>query len=282
MKAYISIDIEGLPGIASITMVSPRSSQYSWGSRIMTTIACETAKMLLENGFDKIVLADSHGYMTNIDYLEMPRNTTLIQGFPRPYSMLTGVDSSYDAVIFLGYHSGAGTVHGFLDHTMSSRVFQEIFVNNIRMSEYLLNSLYVGEKELPVILVAGDTYLREEVQKHTPWTVFVEFKKGFTRYSAEYDSLEDVIDRLRRGLLIAVNRFKRGETKPFKLEKPYKTVIRVRDNLVADVLEIWSDLKRRDAYTLEYEAENAEKLLGIIELIAFIGYGVDALKASLR
>lgn len=89
LKAYVSIDIEGLPGIASASMLVPGNTQYSRGSEIMTLFAVETARKLLENGFNQVVVGDSHGYMTNIDYSKMPRGTSLIQGFPRPVSMLT-------------------------------------------------------------------------------------------------------------------------------------------------------------------------------------------------
>ncbi|ADI32045.1 M55 family metallopeptidase [Staphylothermus hellenicus] len=282
MKAYVSIDIEGLPGIASTTMVSPGYTQYSRGSKIMTMIAKETARALLNNGFDKVVIADSHGYMTNIDYLELPRNTSLIQGFPRPYSMLTGLDNSYDSVLFIGYHTAAGTMHGFLDHTMSSRVFAEIRLNGRRASEYLINALVAGEKGVPVILVAGDSLLRDEVSKHTPWAVFIGLKQGITRYAAIYESFDDVLDKLREGIVEAINRLRSGEVKPLVLDKPYTVEIMLRDELVGDVLETWDILERIDAYRFRYEASNAHRVLAIIELIAFIGYGVYALRERLR
>lgn len=282
LKIYVSIDIEGLPGVVSTTMVAPGRSQFNRGSIIMTRIAKSLAEYLFENGFERVVIADSHGLMTNIDYLEMPRGVTLIQGYPRPYSMVLGVDDSFDAVMFIGYHAGAGTMHGFLDHTYSGRVFHEIIVNGIRASEYLINALVVGEKNVPVILVAGDEHLREQVVNHTPWAVFIDLKKGISRYAAEYDSFEEVLDKLRKGVQIAVNRLKRGEARPLQLDKPYNVVVRVHDPLIADVLEMVEGLKRIDAYSYEFKADTALKLLGKIEEIALIGYGVEALKNAIR
>lgn len=282
MKAYVSIDIEGLPGVASITMLAPGSSQFSTGSRVMTIFAKKISEFLIENGFNKVVIADSHGYMTNIDYLEIPRNVTLIQGYPRPFSMVYGIDESIDAVLFIGYHTGAGTIHGFLDHTYSGRVFQEIIVNNIRMSEYLLNSLYVGERGKSVILVAGDELLREEVSSYTPWTVFVDLKKGITRYSAEYDSLEDVLDKLKRGLQIAINRFKRGEVKPFTLDKPYRVFFKVRDTLLADILENITSFERRDGYALYFETSSARDILSRLSEVSYIGMGIEYLRERVK
>lgn len=282
MKAYVSIDIEGLPGIASTTMIAPGRSQYNRGTRVMTVIAKEIAVNLLENGFERVVIADSHGLMTNIEYTDMPRGVTLLQGYPRPFSMVLGLDSSYDIALFVGYHAAAGTLHGFLDHTMSGRVFHEIIVNGNRASEYLINALYAGEKGVPVVMVAGDEHLREEVHKHTPWCVFVELKRGVSRYAAMYDSFEEVLERIRNGIQTAINKFKQGEAKPLTIDKPYRVTVRVRDPLIADVLENISRLKRIDAYTVEFQVQTATELLGTIEEIALIGYGVDALKTSIR
>ena len=282
MKAYISIDIEGLPGIASLTMLAPGMTQFKRGEELMTLIAKETAKTLLEKGFERVVVADSHGYMTNINPLDMPRNTTLIQGFPRPLSMVTGLDKTYDAALFLGYHAAAGTLHGFLDHTMSGRVFAEIRINGERASEYLINALIAGENNVPIILVAGDEHLRSEVEKHTPWSVFVVFKKGITRYAAEYDSIEDILARLREGISLATERLKRGEAKPLTFKPPYSVEVYVRDEIIADVLEVMPGITRESAYKLVFETKTASEMLKIIETIAFIGYGVYSLQSKLR
>lgn len=281
-KAYVSIDIEGLPGIASATMLSPGQSQYSRGSRIMTLIAVEVSKKLLENGFRHVVVADSHGAMTNIEYTELPRGTSLIQGFPRPLSMLTGLDESYSAALFIGYHSAASTMHGFLSHTMSSRTFAEIRVNGIRASEFLINSLVAGEKGVPVILVAGDKHLEAEVRAYSPWTVFVALKTGITRYAAEYPSLGNVLESLGKAVYVAVNRLRRGEARPLVLDRPYRVEAVLRDELVADVIETMDGVERIDACRVRFQAETAEQMLRIIELMAFIGYGVYALKERLR
>ena len=71
MKAFISVDLEGLPGVASLTMVSPWSSQFSIASKVMTRLVNATVDELFKNGFTEVLVADSHGYMTNINYVEL-------------------------------------------------------------------------------------------------------------------------------------------------------------------------------------------------------------------
>ncbi len=278
MKVYVSIDFEGLPGIASLSMLTPKSSQYSRGVKIVTRIARTIAEELSKAGVDRIVIADSHGFMTNIDYLEMPKKTTLIQGFPRPYSMVTGLDESFDAILMIGYHAAAGTTNAILDHTYSGRTFYRIKINGVVVSEYLLNALVAGEYNVPVALVAGDEYLGEQVRTYTPWSVFIPLKKGVSRYAALYDSLDEVLEALKRGLHDAVERIKRRELKPLKLGSTLKTVIEFRNNIYTDIASIIPGVKRIDAYTIEYTTDSPRELLGLIEVLALMAIGIDSLR----
>jgi len=282
MKAYISVDMEGLPGVSSLTMLGPGNTQFGRASSIMTRLVNIVVEELSNQGFDEIYVADSHGLMTNIDYLELDSRATLIQGYPRPFSMVTLMDSGFDAALFIGYHSAAGTPHGILDHTMSGRTFAEIRVNGRRVSEFILNSLYAGEHGVPVILLAGDEYLANEVSEYSPWTVFVALKKGVSRYAAVYQGIDKVSEALREGVAKAVKKLKKNEVKPLKWETPYRVELVLRDSLLADILETLPVFKRISAYQVEFSVETARELLGYIELVAHLGYGVDALKNSIK
>ncbi|MGB9827452.1 MAG: M55 family metallopeptidase [Thermosphaera sp.] len=282
MKAFISLDVEGLPGVSSLTMLNPWSSQFERTVRVATKIVNTLIEELSNNGFSEIIVADSHGLMTNLDYSEIKGNAKIIQGYPRPLSMVTTLDSTFNASIFIGYHSAAGTVHGILDHTMSGRTFSEIRVNGVRASEFLLNGLYSSENNVPVALVAGDEYLEAEVNSFSPGTVFVPLKKGVSRYSAINPSIEIIIDQLRHGVREAVKRLSEGKIGLISLGKPYVVETVFRDSLIADVVESYDKFQRLNAYTVRFVAENARELIGLIELLAMVGYGVDALKNSIK
>jgi len=261
-------------------MLSPWSSQFSRASKIMTRIVNTVADELFKAGFNEVVVADSHGLMTNIDYTELDGRVAVIQGYPRPYSMIAMLDNSYSAIFYVGYHAAAGTVHGLLDHTYSGRAFAEIKVNGVRVSEYLVNSLCAGELNVPVAYLAGDEYLRIEVEKFTPWVVFTPLKRGVSRYAALYYGFDRVLNAMRRDVGLATERVKRGEVKTLMWSKPFRVELVLRDSLVADLLE--DKFKRLDAYTLYFETESARDLLATIELVAVVAYGVDSFKTSLR
>ncbi len=277
LSIYVSIDFEGLPGIAGTTMLTPRGPQYSVGRAVSTRIARFIAERLIGTHGAVVTIADSHGLMTNIDYLEMPKGTRLIQGFPRPVSMLTGLDKSYSAAFFIGYHAAAGTLRGVLDHSYSGRTFYRIYVNDEPASEFLLNALAASEIGVPVALVAGDSALEEEVRRHAPWAVFVPFKQGYSRYAASYDSLPETLERLGRGIDVAVSRIRRRETGLLSMDKPYRLRTVLRRTEYADAAELIPGVKRLDAYTLEYVSDSALEVLRLVEAIAFIGYAVSGL-----
>ncbi len=273
MRAYVSIDLEGLPGISSISQVAPRYPLYSDARELMTYIAKVVAESLLKNGFKEVVIADSHGYMANIIPWRMPKKVKLLQGYPRPYSMVVGIDRGFDAALFIGYHAAAGTVNAFLDHTYSSSVIHRIWVNDELASEYYINALYASYYKVPVILVAGDKHLEADVRKHTPWAVFTELKEGISRVSAIYSSLEDVEDIIKDDVKEACDRLKKGQVKLIDLPERYHLRIELKNQVLADMVQVVPGIKRIDAYTVEYEAKTPVEVLGIIETVAWIGAG---------
>jgi D-amino peptidase len=282
LKAFISVDLEGLPGVASITMTTPWSSQFAIASKVMTRLVNAVVDELYKAGFSEILVADSHGYMTNINYLELDSRAGIIQGFPRPFSMVSGLEKGFNAVFFIGYHAAAGTMHGILDHTYSGRVFAEIRVNGEKASEYLINTLYASELGVPVALLAGDEYLKEEVEKYTPWVVFTPLKKGVSRYAAYYPSLDEVEKRLRSSVREAAGKTRRGELKLLELEKPYIVDLVFRESLIADAVEVLDFIERVNAYTVRFKADSARKILGVIEVMALVGSAVLNMATNIK
>jgi len=78
----------------------------------------------------EIVVSDSHGNKQNVllDKILRPELITFIRGQPRPLSMMEGIDSTFNGVFFIGYHSGAHQMEGVRAHTMSSAMFAEVYL----------------------------------------------------------------------------------------------------------------------------------------------------------
>ena len=272
LKAYVSVDLEGIPGVAGLLQLIPGQPLYGDARKLITLIVDSVAEELYKCGFEHVVIADSHGYMTNVIYAELKTSAWLLQGFPRPFSMVHGLEKDrYDAALFIGYHAPAGSSEAYLSHTMSSSTIQRIYVNGVLASEYYLNALYAGEYDVPVVLVAGDEALEKYVRKHTPWAVFIPLKKGVAWSASLNPPLHEIVEKLREGVKEAWDVLKSGDAHPLKLGKDVEVLIEVKREIVTELASLIPGAERVDAFTIKFKAKNGVDVLRFVELVTFLG-----------
>ncbi|ACS33293.1 M55 family metallopeptidase [Thermococcus gammatolerans] len=276
MRAFISVDLEGLPHVVSREHLFVKGALYSEARRIATEVVKTAAEALYQNGFDEVVVADSHGPMVNVIPEEMPDYVELVRGFPRPLSMVAFAKGS-DAAIFLGYHAKAGTGYATFDHTYSGSTIDRLEINGIEVSEFLLNAYLLGSWGVPVILVGGDARLIEDVKKFAPWAVGIAFKESLSRYAAKSPSLGKVKALLKAGVTEAVIKLEEGEAKPLKAKEPVEVKLRFLSSAFADAAELLPIIERIDGKTVRFEAETVEDAYRIVELLILAGAGVNAI-----
>ena len=140
MKIFISADIEGVATTTLWPETEKGSEDYRLHAQQMTMeviAACEAAS---EAGASEIVVRDAHEDWNNLDIWKLPENVTLIRGWSgHPYSMVYGIDPSFDAAIFIGYHSAASSEGNPLSHTESLNPLS-VKLNGALASEFLLYS----------------------------------------------------------------------------------------------------------------------------------------------
>ncbi len=272
MRAYVSVDFEGLPHIVSYSQLLPKGKLFNEARTIVTKIVKHICEVLYREGVKEITVADSHGCMINIDPEELPEYVKLIRGIPRPLSMIVGVEDC-DFAMFIGYHAGAGTIRGVLDHTFSSTSIYTLKINGIIASEYLLNALAAGHYGVPIILVAGDEVLKDEVHKYTPWAEFIPMKRGLSRFSAISYSTTRILKDLECGIVRALDKYKRGETRPLKVDDKIIMEISFRSTEFADVAEMIPGAERIDGYTVRYCCDNMITAYRILEVVTLACLG---------
>ena len=155
LKIFISVDMEGIGGIGTSEMTRHGGKDYNVGRQLMTDEVNAVVKAIFKNGPSEILVNDSHGDMQNLIHQQLDPRVVYIQGNKKPFGMVQGLDDSFDAAIFLGYHARAGTPRGFLAHTGSGSV-KGLWLNGIEVGEGGLNAFFAGELNVPVILAAGD------------------------------------------------------------------------------------------------------------------------------
>ncbi|MGD0159088.1 MAG: M55 family metallopeptidase [Candidatus Bathyarchaeia archaeon] len=282
MKAFISVDLEGMPYIVIPGHLNLKGPLYEEARRIATKIALITADELNRNGFDRVIIADSHGPMVNLLVDDLPECVEIVRGFPRPLSMVSGIEGCKLAM-FLGYHAKFGTAKSTFDHTYSSMSINRVEVNGVAASEFLLNGLVAGELGVPVVLVAGEARLLEDdVRKKAPWAETVALKTSMSRLSARSASMISIEKELRNGVKKAVASQKRGKAELLVAEKPVKMAINFLSSQFADAAELLPSIKRVDGLRVEYTAKSMADAYKTMELLTLASSGMQALMEGMR
>lgn len=277
MKAFISVDLEGLPYIVIPGQLKLKGSHYEEARKIATEITLRTINELFKNGFSKVVVADSHGPMVNLHPELLPERVEIIQGNPRAVSMVSGVEEC-DVALFLGYHAKAGTGSSTFDHTYSSESIHQLEINDCAVSEFLLNAFTTGEYNVPVVLVAGEEKLiLEDVKEFGPNIEGVILKKSLSRIAAQSEDMYTILNKLQEGIEKAIKRYKEGKIKPLKVSKPIKIDVTFRSTLYADIAAYLPGSKRIDGLKVEYNADNMVEAYKTFQLLVAAASGVSAM-----
>lgn len=179
MKVFVSADIEGVVGIAARDESRKGLPGYPAFRAQMDAEVAAACKGALAAEADQVVVKDAHGDGRNLSPAALPAPTQLIRGYNgHPLAMVQGLDESFDAAMFIGYHSGAGEGGNPLAHTLSSSKLTALHLNGRRASEFRLHALAAAMFGVPVVLVTGDRALCDEVEEALPGCATVAVSVG--------------------------------------------------------------------------------------------------------
>lgn len=249
-KIYISVDMEGIAHIVN-AQTSPGQFDYERGRRLMTAEVNAAIEGCLAAGAGEIIVSDSHGNAQNIIPEELNEAAYLIRSFPRPLLQMEGIDSSFDGVIFIGYHPKEGTPEANLSHTIWGTKFAEIKVNGRPVSEALFNAAVAGHFGVPVILVCGDQNVIREAKENFGDIETVMTKESIGFLSAKSPHPKVVCAEIRQKAERAVKRIK--EFKPYVVQKPVKLDLVFKNIFDAETTAYLPWVKRTEGKAVQVE-----------------------------
>jgi len=224
-KVLISVDMEGIAGLVNSESTGRAGADYGYFRRIMSAEANAAVLGAFDAGASEVVVRDSHGSARNIlpDLLD-PRARLIRDWSGGPLDMVEGIDESFDALVFVGYHARAGTADAIIDHTMSGNV-TDFAMNGVSLPEAGINALIAGVFGVPVVFVAGDQAICDQVTELFGNVGTVAVKKGI---GAASDGLHpDVANsRIREGVADAVRN--RSQYRPYTMTPPYTMVLKLK------------------------------------------------------
>jgi D-amino peptidase len=230
LKVFISVDMEGVAGVIHWDDVSRRGEDYQLFRKLMTLETNAAIMGALEAGATEILVRDSHGSARNILPDLLHSAAELIRDWSGgPLSMMEGIDKTFDAVIFVGYHARAGTPDAVLKHTMTGR-FYDVELNGIKMPEAGINAFIAGQFGVPVVLVAGDLAIVNQAKELFGDIETVVVKEGIGK-AARMLHPEKAQKLIKEKTTVALRRLK--DFKPYKLSTPYTMKITYTNEEIA-------------------------------------------------
>ncbi len=163
MKAYLSVDIEGIWGNGNPKYTMAGTMEYEQYRKNMIDETNLCIDLLFQNGFNEVVVNDGHGGMDNLVSYQLDERASFVSanGAYKARGMMEGIDESFDYVCFIGYHCPANTIDGNMAHTISGAMIHQIRVNGEEASEASLNAMLAWYYHVPIGLVSGDDHLKD-------------------------------------------------------------------------------------------------------------------------
>lgn len=183
VRIMISADMEGATGVTYTQDVVPGTEQWQRMRRMFASDVNAAITGLYDGGASEVFVNEAHSSQRNLLLEELDPRAAMLTGRHKPLSMMQGIDSGVDGVVFLGYHTGAG-VEGVLAHTYLENSITGVWLDGVLASEGRLNAVMAAEHGVPVLLVTGDDKTCGDANEYVPAARVVAVKECVSRYAA--------------------------------------------------------------------------------------------------
>lgn len=266
LKVYISVDMEGVAGVVTPDQLGPGGFEYERFRKFMTGEALAAVDAANAAGAAEIVVSDSHGNGENLLIEEFPKNVRIVRAWPRHGGMMAGLDSSFAAAIFIGYHASTTNSNGVRAHTFSSAHYARVALNGNAVTEGEFNAAYAGAKGVPVIFASGDDVAVAELKSRLGNIETVATKRALSFHSAETLTPEAAREEIQSGVKVALSRLR--DFKPFVVKTPVTLEITFKNYMPAEVLSFLKIVERVDSHTIRYIGKNMDDVEDFEEFIS--------------
>lgn len=273
IKVFISTDMEGVVGVATGEQLGPSGFEYARFRELMTNEVLAAIDGARAAGATEIVVADSHGNMQNVLIERLPRDVRLVRGTPRPLGMMEGIDSSFDAVIFLGYHASTTNPEGVRAHTLSSARLADVRINGQTMTEGGLNAALAGHFGVPVVMISGDDVVVEEVTATVGDIEGAVVKRAIGFHATESMMPEAAYELIREKVKAGVNR--RASIRPMRVDLPVSLEVRFKNYRPAEVASWLPDVERVDAHAIRFIGKDMVEVARFLSFITHYDPGME-------
>ena len=267
LKVYISVDMEGVAGVVTPDQLGPSGFEYERFRRFMTAEALAAVNAAEEAGATEVVVSDSHGNGESLLLEQFPKDVQIVRSWPRHGGMMAGLDASFQAAMFIGYHASTTNPRGVRAHTFSSAHFARVALDGKEVTEGEFNAAYAGTLGVPVIFAAGDDGFVDELRGRLGGLETVETKKTLGFHSAETLTPEASCERISKGVRRAIERLQ--DFKPYLIKTPVTLEITFKNYTPAEILSYLRVVTRVDAHTIRFVGKDMEEISDFLQFVEY-------------
>lgn len=265
MKVYVSVDMEGGTGVASAKHMS--DAGYTRMCKLLTQDVNAAITGAYEAGATEVLVNDAHGSMTNILIEELDERATLISGSNKQLLQMEGIDETFDAVFFIGYHAHEGHDDSVMNHTIYGSVITEIKRNGVVVGETGINAGIAGAYGVPVTLVVGDNVVCREAKSILGDQVeTVAVKEAIDRFAAKLLPPKRSYELIKAAAKRSLERL--SHMKPHRVEGTIEFEITTKLTSMAHMCTLFPSVERRGPKVIAVSAdcylEAYKQLLGCL------------------
>ncbi|HSF14331.1 MAG TPA: M55 family metallopeptidase [Vicinamibacteria bacterium] len=265
IRVFISVDMEGIGGIAHSEMTSAEGAEYERGRKLMVGEVNAAIEGAREAGATDFLVNDSHGSMRNVKVEDLLPPVRLISNNSKALGMMEGISADFDAVFFIGFHSMEGEP-GVMAHTGSGGVVRRIQVDGRAMSEGGLNARVAGTFGVPVALATGDEDFVKEIRTLVDSDlVTVPVKRAIRLQTAELLHPEECRRLIREGARQAIENL--GTFRPTRPTTPTTVELTYKNPDLADIASAIPTIERVSRYAVRFRSDDfvsAYKLIRVL------------------
>ncbi len=262
-KVFISVDMEGISGVVDWSDVGGTEGDYQYFRKIMTKEVNAAVEGALDAGATEILIRDSHNTARNILIDELNPEATLLRGWVGgPLVMMDGIDETFDAVIFIGYHAKAGTPDAVLKHTMQKNIM-DVKINGMSQPESGINGIIAGYYNVPVVFVSGDKAICDYVKSSLGTVETVAVKEGMGAAALCIHPRKARM-LIKEGVKKALTNF--NNYSPYKIKSPYTIEIIYKDEEKAYKAALWPNAKRTGDWTVTFTSSELLNIFTFLRL----------------
>jgi D-amino peptidase len=241
--------MEGISGVVQPAQLGPDGFEYQRAREWMTGEVNAAIAGIREAGPAEILVCDSHGNGQSLLIDKVPEDVRIVRGFPRPLEMMQGLDDTFAAAMFIGYHASEWTPGAVRGHTISSARLLGVRLNGVEVSEGIYNAALAGHFGVPVAFVSGDRLAVTQVQQVAASAEGAIVKEPYGYHSANTVTPARGQAMIRDGAKRAMGKI--GSLQPYRVTTPVALEVGFKLTIDAERAAFVPGLARSDAHSVK-------------------------------